>query len=308
MLDHMDLENLESKFGDLNPAKDFQGEIHQPSDRPNLFDQVQDLKQETMLLGDCPTGSGGLGKGNFNFKGLYKTSPGKEFKQEESTRGFDDDHTTKGGEKSKSIVLSKVDEVKSNSKHATPPVPKKVLDSSEGEVLISDPDTQGMTGSSLLNGPVQAEYMNQKFLPDEDGLEDPGDFDQEVHSAWRLANNYQQNKSIIEMVAGDRPVSPSENADQSRVLDPIELKIIAKESSDGKDRKDAGGQDKTDAGNFTNISKTDAGNFTNISKTDAGNFTNISKTDAGNFTNVSVKTLEKKDIIDDHEDHWGDSG
>jgi hypothetical protein len=168
MLDHMDLEKLESKFGDSNPIRDFQGGIQQPCDRPNLFNQLHNMKQSPMKPDDRPTGSGGLETNNFNFKGLYETSTVKDTKRKDKPRGFDDDQTTKGGNKSKSTVLSYVDEVKSISEHAMPPQPKRVLDSSEGQVLISDPDVQGMNGSYLLNVPIQAEYTQQKHLPDDE--------------------------------------------------------------------------------------------------------------------------------------------
>lgn len=275
MLDHMDLQKLESKFGDSNHIRDFQGGTQQPCDRPNLFNQLHKMKQSPMKPDDRPTGSGGLETNNFNFKGLYETSPGKDTKREDKPRGFDDDQTTKGGNKSKSIVLSYVDEVKSISEHAMPPKPKRVLDSSEGQILISDPDVQGITGSSLLNGPIQAEYTQQKYLPDDGQLQEQGELDEEGHSAWRLANNNHQNKSIIEMIDGDRPLTPSISGDVSRVLTPIELKIVGKESSDGKDKNDAGGQEQIDN---------------------------------GNFPGVSIKNLDKKDIKDGHEDNWGNSG
>jgi hypothetical protein len=45
------------------------------------------------------------------------------------------------------------------------------------------------------------------------------------------------------MIDGDRPLTPSISGDVSRVLTPIELKIVGKESSDGKDKNDAGGQE-----------------------------------------------------------------
>jgi hypothetical protein len=168
MLDRMDFGKLESKFGDSNPIRDLQGEIQQPCNRPSLFNQLHNIKKSPMIYEDHPTGSGGLGTNNFNFKGLNETSPGKNNKRKDSPKGFDDDLTTKGGYPSKSIILSYVDEVKSNSKHAMPPEPKRVLDSSEGQILISDPDFPGMTGSCLLNGPLQAEYMQQKYLPTDD--------------------------------------------------------------------------------------------------------------------------------------------
>jgi hypothetical protein len=77
------------------------------------------------------------------------------------------------------------------------------------------------------------------------------------------------------MIAGDRPLTPSISGDVSRVFTPIELKIAGKESSDGKDKNDAGGQEKIDN---------------------------------GNFPGVSIKTLDKKDIKDGHEDDLGNSG
>lgn len=40
------------------------------------------------------------------------------------------------------------------------------------------------------------------------------------------------------MIARDRPLTPR-SGDLSRVLTPIELKIVGKESSDGKDKNDA---------------------------------------------------------------------
>lgn len=143
------------------------------------------------------------------------------------------------------------------------------------EILKSNPDYFNATGSSMIGGPNQSEYLPQKILIDEEGLEEPT-FRGQLNTV-RVNNLH--GKSIIEMVTGENDRDLSKSGDVSKILDPIEVRIVGKERGDGNEGKY---QDELDGIWDEKV--------------------------PGNFTNFEMKSLVKKDIVDDKDNSWEDLG